>query len=158
MQVDLTQTLPFGDQAFDTIILSDVLEHLPEPGRLWTEMNRILRPGGVALINVPFFYWLHEVPHDYYRFTEFALKRFAQESGFEVISLEPIGGLPEVLADLIAKKPRVIPVFGHMFRRLTAISVQKITWVYVRSIGKSMSRKTADRFPLGYFLVARKPD
>ena len=156
-KLDLTETLPFADGAFDTIILSDVMEHIPEPGRLWSEMYRILAPGGVAIINVPFFYWIHEAPHDYYRYTEFALARFAGASGFDVVSLEPIGGLPEVLADLIAKKPRVIPIIGHLLRKPTTILIQKITWVFIHSLGKSMSRKTAKRFPLGYFMVVQKP-
>ncbi len=156
-EVDLTQSLPFSEGAFDTIILSDVLEHIPNPGQLWSEMYRILASGGVAIINVPFFYWLHEAPHDYYRYTEWALARFAEESGFKVVSLEPIGGIPEILADLIAKNPRAIPLIGHLFRKTTSILIQKITWVYVHSIGKSFSRKTAKRFPMGYFMVVEKP-
>ena len=119
-------------------------------------MHRILAPGGVAIINVPFLYWVHEAPHDYYRYTEFALQRFAEDSGFRVISLEPIGGLPEVLADFIAKKPRVIPLIGHLFRKPTSILIQKMTWVFVHSLGKSLSRKTAKRFPMGYFMIVEK--
>lgn len=72
---DLTQNLKFNDGEFDTIILSDVLEHIPEPQRLWDEMARILAPDGVIIMNVPFFYFLHELPHDYYRYTEYALRR-----------------------------------------------------------------------------------
>lgn len=155
-ELDLTERLPFPDNSFSTIILSDVLEHIPEPGHLWSEMHRILVPGGVAIINVPFLYWVHEAPHDYYRYTEYALQRFAENTNFKIISLESIGGLPEVLADLIAKKPRVIPVIGHLFRKSTSILIQKITWVFVHSLGKSLSRKTAKRFPLGYFMVVEK--
>lgn len=154
---DLSKKLPFEDGAFDTIILSDVLEHIPEPGRLWSEMYRILAPGGVALINTPFMYWIHEAPHDYFRYTEFALKRFASNANFSVVSLQPIGGLPEVLADLIAKKPGVIPLIGHLFRKPTAILVQKITWVFINSLGRSLSAKTSKRFPLGYFMIVKKP-
>ena len=125
-ELDLTEKLPFDDAAFDTIILSDVMEHIPTPGQLWAEMYRILTPGGVAIINVPFLYWVHEAPHDYYRYTEYALQRFADDCNFNVVSLEPIGGLPEVLADFIAKKPRVIPIIGHLLRRPTSILIQKI--------------------------------
>ena len=156
-ELDLTQTLPFPDGSFDTIILSDVLEHIPDPGKLWSEMYRILAPGGVAIVNTPFLYWVHEAPHDYYRYTEFALQRFADDSSFNLVSLEPIGGLPEVLADLIAKKPRVIPIIGHLFRKPTSILIQKMTWVFVHSLGKSLSRKTSKRFPLGYFMIVEKP-
>jgi ubiquinone/menaquinone biosynthesis C-methylase UbiE len=139
-ELDLTENLPFPDNTYSTIILSDVLEHIPSPGQLLSEMHRILAPGGVAIINTPFLYWVHEAPHDYYRYTEYALQRFSNDAGFRVISLEPIGGLPEVLADFIAKKPRVIPIIGHLFRNL----------------GKSLSRKTSKRFPMGYFMIVEK--
>jgi SAM-dependent methyltransferase len=155
-EVDLTQELPFADDAFDTIILSDVLEHIPVPGRLWSEMHRILAPGGVVILNVPFLYWIHETPHDYFRYTEFSLRRFAEESNFKVVSLEPIGGLPEVFADFIAKNPRMLPIIGHIFRRSTMVLVQKIAWVYVHSLGKSLSARTAKKFPMGYFMIVRK--
>jgi SAM-dependent methyltransferase len=69
-ECDLTQELPFADASFDTILLSDVLEHIPAPERLWREMARLLKPGGELLSSVPFFYWLHEEPYDYYRYTK----------------------------------------------------------------------------------------
>ncbi len=71
---DITKKLPFKDNTFNTIVLSDVLEHVPNPGDLMSELARILKPGGFVLINVPFIYWLHEVPHDYHRYTEFMLQ------------------------------------------------------------------------------------
>src|SRR5688572_16852316 len=40
---NLNEKLPFGDQEFDTILLSDVLEHIYEPQLLWHEMERILK-------------------------------------------------------------------------------------------------------------------
>ena len=79
--VDLTGALPFERGSFDTVLLTDVLEHIPEPTNLICEIARILRPGGKLILGVPFFYWLHEVPHDYYRYTEFALRRFCELSG-----------------------------------------------------------------------------
>ena len=45
-EFDLTKVLPFVDEEFDTIILSDVLEHIPQPEHLWKEMARILSIDG----------------------------------------------------------------------------------------------------------------
>ena len=47
-ECDLTKVLPFKDEEFDTIILSDVLEHIPQPEQLWKEMYRILSINGMA--------------------------------------------------------------------------------------------------------------
>ncbi len=152
-ECDLTKTLPFNNNEFDTIILSDVLEHIPEPQNLWNELYRILSVDGIVLLNVPFFYWIHEAPHDYYRYTEFALRRFAEASGFTLLVLHPTGGTPEILADLLAKHFRHIPVIGNTL----AITVQfMIIKLINTSLGNKISAKTAINFPLGYFCVAQK--
>ncbi|MGD0126618.1 MAG: class I SAM-dependent methyltransferase [Terriglobia bacterium] len=150
---DLTQRLPYDDGEFDTIILSDVLEHIPQPENLWREMSRVLKPGGNVLLSVPFYYWLHETPYDFYRYTEFALRRFADSSHFKVRVLDATGGTPEILADLLAKQAQVIPVIG----RGVAIVVQSATRVLLKTgLGRKCSEKTRKKFPLGYFMVAEK--
>jgi SAM-dependent methyltransferase len=65
--MDLNCPLSFEDESFDTILLTDVLEHIYEPARLLSEVGRILRRGGHCIIGVPFFYWLHERPFDFHR-------------------------------------------------------------------------------------------
>lgn len=151
---DLSQPLPIDAGSFDTIILSDVLEHVPEPAPLWGEMARILAPGGKLIMNVPFYYCVHEAPHDFHRFTEFALRRSADLAGLEILLLEPAGGSPEILADITAKHLQFIPAVG----RPLAAAVQAVTHAFVNTaIGRALSRRTAAAFPLGYFVIARKP-
>jgi SAM-dependent methyltransferase len=60
----LDKELPFPDASYDTVLLTDVLEHLPEPVFSMPQIARVLRRKGKAIISVPFFYWLHEVPYD----------------------------------------------------------------------------------------------
>ncbi len=152
-ECDLTKVLPFVDWEFDTIILSDVLEHIPQPEHLWKEMSRVLSLNGKVIMNVPFFYRLHEQPQDYYRFTEFALRRFVDNSGLRIIQLESIGGTPEIVADIFAKHIQPIPIIGNGL----AIIIQHIAEFFVKTaLGKRISKKTGQSFPLGYFVVAGK--
>ncbi|OJY63379.1 MAG: hypothetical protein BGP12_10010 [Rhodospirillales bacterium 70-18] len=152
-EADLSQPLPFGDATFDTIILSDVLEHIPVPQSLWNEMNRVLARGGKIILNVPFYYWLHEQPHDYYRYTRFALQRFVQNSDMKMIELKEVGGAPEILADITSKMLMGIPLVGAG----AAAILQGLTLWFVRTgIGRRISRRTARGFPFGYFMVAEK--
>lgn len=154
-ELDLTKNLPFGDGEFDTIILSDVLEHIPVPEQLWKEMARILSKNGKIIMNVPFYYWLHEQPHDYYRYTEFALRRFVEISGLRLIQLEPIGGAPEVMADIFSKNILRLPTIG----RSLALFAQWLTSSFITTkFGKKVSEATSDNFPIGYFLIAEKPE
>lgn len=152
-ECDLTQKLPFTEGEFDTIILSDVLEHIPYPEKLWQEMGRILAPNGKVLLNVPFFYWLHEIPYDYYRYTEYALRNFAQDAGFKVLLLKPIGGTPEIMTDMIVKHLYRIPLIG---RGLSWLVYYGMAPFVHSALGQKLSLKTSVHFPLGYFMVAEK--
>jgi SAM-dependent methyltransferase len=154
-EVDLTGNLPFDDNEFDTIILSDVLEHIPSPEFLWKEMARVLSRHGKIIMNVPFFYCLHEEPHDYYRYTEHALLRFVEISGMRLIQLTPVGGAPEIIADLIAKNIVRLPILG----RGSALVTQWCAWRFTRTgIGRKVSDETSRAFPFGYFMIAEKAD
>lgn len=153
IECDLTGKLPFSDETFDTIILSDVLEHIPNPENLLLEIHRILTINGVILLNTPFFYCIHEDPDDYYRYTKFSLQRFVEISKLKLIKIEATGGSPEIFADLLAKHFQYIPIIGP----LSAIFIQKMVLGFRRiKIGKKISQKTAERFPFGYFVVAQK--
>jgi SAM-dependent methyltransferase len=46
-------TLPFPDNHFDFVILADVIEHLQQPDTMLVEMQRLLKPGGKAIITTP---------------------------------------------------------------------------------------------------------
>lgn len=150
---DLNEPIKMGNNSCDTIILSDVLEHIREPKALVGEMNRILRKDGKILMNVPFYYWLHEQPFDFFRYTQFALEYFAKESGLKILKLEPYGGSVEIMADVLSKQLIVIPLLGRFF----SILIQSIAGFWVStSIGKRIAKRTGQVFPLGYVLVLEK--
>lgn len=50
--------LPFADEAFDAVVSADVLYHLDDDGAAAAEAFRVLRPGGVFIVNVPAYAWL----------------------------------------------------------------------------------------------------
>lgn len=153
-ECDISIGLPFIDGEFDTIVLSDVLEHLPNPENVWRELSRLLAPGGRIIMNVPFYYWIHEAPHDYYRYTGFKLKNFVECSALKLVLLDSMGGAPEILADIFAKNMCAVPRIG----RFMGLLVQRLTALFVRTgLGKKVSDATKTVFPFGYFLVAEKP-
>jgi SAM-dependent methyltransferase len=153
VHTNLNEGLPFASQCFDTVILSDVLEHLPEPQAVWQEMARVMRPGAALILNTPFFYGLHEAPFDYYRYTEYALRRFAAGAGFEVLLLRAIGGSPEALADITAKHLQQAPLVGAAFADGLQRAVARLV---ATGPGARLSAATSAVFPFGYFLVARR--
>ena len=45
--------LPFEDERFETILMTEVIEHLDDPERALSEVNRVLQPGGMFLVTTP---------------------------------------------------------------------------------------------------------
>jgi SAM-dependent methyltransferase len=151
--VDLNGKLPFDDQSFDTILLTDVLEHIAEPKLLMREITRLLRYDGKLIMGVPFIYWLHEAPHDYYRYTEHALRRFCDLNGLKVLELEPYGGLSEIFVDLTLK------CIAHLPKPLAAclrIAYSPVAALTNTAACRRLSKLTQTDFPLGYVMVAQR--
>ena len=89
--------LPFEDASFDTVLCTEVLEHLPEPSVVLGEIARVLKPGGRLLATVPFSQPLHELPGDYYRFTPSALEHLLDGAGLQVESITPRGNFASAM-------------------------------------------------------------
>ena len=150
---DLSRSLPFACASFDTIISSDVIEHLPDPLLAFSEMSRLLKPGGILLLNTPFLYMLHEIPYDYYRFTRYAIQRLLDATGMEPVQLEEVGGAGAVVLDLLSKALTSLPLLGKPL----SIATQAVGGALVGAPRTGAAQTPAlARFPIGYFLVARK--
>lgn len=58
---------PFPDESTDGIIMTSVLEHLPDTVAAFSEMSRILKPGGWIELRVPFgAQWYRDPTHEQY--------------------------------------------------------------------------------------------
>lgn len=89
---DLNAPLPIESEVADTVISLSVMEHLREPQIFLSEAYRILRPGGTMILQVPFMWWVHEAPHDYFRYTPFGLKYLYEKTGFIDVVVIPQSG------------------------------------------------------------------
>lgn len=77
---------PFPDDSFDVVFTSQTLEHVFTPMKFLREVSRVLKPGGVLLLAVPFAWPEHEAPIDYGRYTSFGLSSLLSSEGFEVLA------------------------------------------------------------------------
>jgi 2-polyprenyl-3-methyl-5-hydroxy-6-metoxy-1,4-benzoquinol methylase len=143
------------DSSYDSAICIEVLEHLPEPQRAVMTIQRILKPGGVAVISVPHLSRLHDLPYDYFRFTEYGLRYLLAQAGLEVVSIEPKGGLLTFLAHQLST---VLLAVAWSVPPLKMPLLLLNRWILV--LGAFYGDRilgTAATFPQGYMVVARKP-
>ncbi len=96
------EVLPLRSGTAPTVLVTEVLEHVPDPLALLSEIHRVLVPGGSCYFSVPFLWPLHDSPHDEQRLTPFALRRLADIAEFDVIALWHLGGWDSSLARMLA--------------------------------------------------------
>ncbi len=165
---DLNRELPFRDGVAGAVLLSNVLEHIAEPGTLLAECRLMLNSGGRIFITTPYLIDIHQRPHDYYRYTDAALAHLFAKHGFQEVNIRPLWGLSGFIFLLASR------FFGGMIER-TEFSRSplrqsvlrfwvRISWRIMR-VAWRMLAITALRgkhyndpgFPLGYLSSARKP-
>lgn len=93
--------MPINNNKIDSIILTEVLEHCPNPELFLKELFRILKPGGFIFLTVPFIWNLHIVPNDEYRYTPFALNRLLNNAKFTKVKITPHSGWDVSLAQML---------------------------------------------------------
>lgn len=89
---DLNISLPIASEVADTVVSLSVLEHLCEPQTMLNEAFRILKPDGRIVLQVPWQWWVHEAPYDFFRYTPYGLAYLFNKAGFVDVVVEPQSG------------------------------------------------------------------
>ncbi|MDP2090198.1 MAG: class I SAM-dependent methyltransferase [Candidatus Gracilibacteria bacterium] len=92
--------LPFENDTFDSIISTEVFEHIFNIDEVLLELNRVLKKGGKIVITIPFVIHEHESPYDYARYTHFGLSSLLENHGFSVLKNEQYGSYFDTILQL----------------------------------------------------------
>jgi SAM-dependent methyltransferase len=84
--------VPLPDGWADTLLMTEVLEHLERPADALAEMRRLLSPGGALILTTPFTWPLHEEPRDFFRYSPHGVRHLLGEAGLDVLELHPLSG------------------------------------------------------------------
>ena len=131
--------MPFEDNVFNTVLLTEVLEHCPYPEIVLAEIYRVLKPGGTVFFTVPFLWPLHEVPHDAYRYTPWSLQRHLENTGFSEIEITALGGWHLSLAQMLGLWVGRAPV-----KRLPRKILRRIIFIVIKQLIKAGKREQVD--------------
>lgn len=91
-------SLPFKNNTLDTMVATEVLEHLEKPQSFVDEIYRVSKPGGTFFLTTRFIHEIHG--EDYFRYTKLCLEILF--SKFRIVNVEEQGSILSVLSQLIA--------------------------------------------------------
>ncbi|MDO8499674.1 MAG: class I SAM-dependent methyltransferase [bacterium] len=105
--------LPFKNDSIQRIICDNVLEHISEPEAALAEMRRVLAPGGVAYICLPFLAPFHASPYDYTRWTAQGFRYLAGKH-FAVVEDGVVSGIFSTLTTWLCYLLASLFSFGNV--------------------------------------------
>jgi SAM-dependent methyltransferase len=149
--VGSVDALSFSDFVFDAVVSADVLCHRNvRPRVALKEMLRVLRPGGILIINMPAFVWLYSMHdrrvHNALRVTSTELNRLLTEAGFSTPTVRYWNGflLPimAVHRRIIARRKESVSDVAPINRLLNSSLTKVLSWerhVYMPAGGSVMA-------------------
>jgi len=168
--------IPQPNETYHAVILTQVLEHVPNPYKALNEIYRILKPGGIILASAPLNSPLHGEPWHFFHFTHYALLKLAEESNLEIIQIEKIGGsfwnlgrwLPSTLKNLLKQwdpgraRRRGQNLWIAIFMSLLLLPFYLISYPLAKYVFGTlcywMDRLDQQKsFTIGYTFVMKKP-
>lgn len=112
--------LPLVEGCADMVICDGVLEHVHTPNKVVDHIYRILKPGGLLYVYVPFLYRNHGAPQDFYRYTKSGLHYLLRN--FSKVEIYPMGGFFSVLCHILWAPTRLLdkllPYSGALVRAI----------------------------------------
>jgi len=147
-------SVPLRDATADCVLSTQVIEHVAQPFAVVAEAARLLKPGGALLLSARQAQWLHEEPHDYFRYTKYGLTELARSAGLTPLRVVPFGGAVALIGFLLAAH---VPMFG---------ATRGSPWWHIRRSIQAVIQWCAERLDrmlyvpgdtMGNLLVAEKP-
>lgn len=97
------KTLPFDDNMFDSVLASEVFEHVFTIDDILQEIRRTMKAWWKLLITIPFAIHEHEVPYDFARYTSYGIKAILERNGYKIISIQQAGSYRQTILQLMIR-------------------------------------------------------
>lgn len=155
------EQLPFKNNIFDVIIITEVLEHCHNEYQVVKELRRVAKNGAYVYLTLPFLFPLHGVPHDFNRFTAYKLRNLFK--GDKIILLETSNNIFASIFIFINMLIRILfgsaPIFYpvYIFNNLLAMAAEKLSGVYRDPKGfiAEYWQYALQAFPIGYSMLVK---
>ena len=128
---DVDEPLPFDADAFDGVILKDLLEHVREPVAVVREVSRVLRPGGLVFASSPDAQrWVWDDYTHRRPYTRKAMRLLFADAGYSVVQLGYESVMPgtSIVSGMTRSKRRPAPLRAAAWLPI----VRRNVWILAR--------------------------
>lgn len=147
------ENIPLPDNSADTVMMTEVLEHLQKPKEAVKEAARLLKSGGHMIISSPFLYPIHNDPDDYQRLTASWFRQTLEDNNLEITEIKEQGFLFTVILDSlkqIISQIKFTPV--RWMAALLFLPAAEIFLIWEKKLPPQAIKSHVG----GYFIVAKK--
>jgi SAM-dependent methyltransferase len=154
--VEIDRELPadlVGRGPFDLVLCTEVLEHVADWEKAFSNFSTLLKTHGRLVITCPQFYHLHEVPYDFWRPTVHALQFYADRWGLDAVSIERAGSSWDILGTMLGANIDGATASPRSFvNRVLAYAIDTLTLAAFHLLKtRTLQRRVTwgtDRFPM----------
>lgn len=153
--------LPFKDNVFDVIIISEVLEHCDNEYQVIKELRRVAKNQALVYLTLPFIFPLHGVPDDFQRLTKYKLRALFKQD--KIIFLKESNNIFGSLFIFINMVLRIL--FGSTKALYPVYIVNNLLSLAAENLSKFCRDKKGfiaqyweyalSSFPMGYSMIVR---
>jgi SAM-dependent methyltransferase len=141
--------MPFSNASIDVVLITQVLEHIPEPVAVISEIRRVLKPGGTLLLSVPSIFPQHGSPGDYWRYMPQGLQWILRD--FRSVNVRgEAGTIPSIFL--------VVNVYLQLLTGPLPLLQELLRWTIcpLNNLAGLLAGKVyrGDQFASNYFVVA----
>jgi len=152
--------LPFKDNSFDCHLSFEVLEHISDPFKYFSEAKRVLKKGGTSILSVPVFYRVHGIgnnhAYDFFRYMPGFFFEIGNKYNFQIDKVYFNTGLGTTFAQMtnqyLIEKIRS----SHVFLKIPLLIAALVYFPISNVTGYLIDLNPDIRFSNRYFVKLRK--
>ncbi len=144
-------------EKFDYVFCFEVLEHINNPQKVFSEAYRILKKGGSFITSTPFLLRIHGGDnHDFFRYTIGGLRHLGKNAGFNNIKIVSNTGIGTSIVCLINQHLIISISETNIILKIIFLILSPFVFLFLNLIGFFIDIKPDDRFAVRFHGVFRK--
>jgi SAM-dependent methyltransferase len=148
------ESLPHASGSLGAVLALNTFEHVKHFWRGFDEIRRVLRPDGVLILSTPFYFRIHEFPHDYWRFSPAAYETLLEDYPSKIIGWHGARNRPANVWAVAFRpgRPAITPEQYDRYRELLSQYAREPETSWTRRLRYRIASLLCGRGPFASYL------